>query len=186
MRKGSISLACLLLAALSSCAADYRGLPQIASPDSAGPYTLDTGDEIRVAIFGLDTASNSYVVSEAGTVSIPMLGNLPIKGKTTVEVEHLIADRLRGNEIAPRASVAVQIQKYRPFYILGEVQKPGQYEFVPGLDVLKAVTLAGGFTFRADRRHPVIMRASAGSAARASPSTPLRPGDTVTIPEAWF
>jgi polysaccharide biosynthesis/export protein len=186
MRTTAILLACLF-APLSACGADYRGLPPISSAGIGGDYTLGSGDEIRIAILGLDPASNTYVVSEAGGVSIPMLGNLMVAGKTTAEVERLIADRLRGSEIAPRASVAVQIQKYRPFYILGEVQKPGQYEFVPGLDVLKAVSLAGGYTFRADRRHPIVTRSTGSAAtARALPTSPLRPGDTVVIPEAWF
>lgn len=170
----------------SGCAGNYGSLPPVSS-SSSGPYRLGAGDEIRVAVFGLDALTNTYVVSDTGAISVPLLQAIAVEGHTTSEVEALLTAQLHARDIAPRANVSVQIQKYRPFYILGEVQKPGEIPFAPGMTVLKAVSIAGGYTFRANTRHVIVTRAGPHpERARASVTDAVRPGDTILVPEAWF
>lgn len=173
----------LLLAAVEGCAANYGGMPAIAA-EAAEPYRLGSGDEIRVTIFGLDGLTNTYAVGDAGAISVPLLNTITVQGRTVGEVETLLATQLRERDIAPRASVSVQVARYRPFYILGEVQKPGEIAFAPGMTILKAVSIAGGYTFRANTRRAIVTRA--GENKRALATDLIRPGDTIVVPEAWF
>lgn len=176
----------MIMVPVTACTADYARLPPISSAGASG-YRLGAGDEIRITVFGFDALSNSYAVSDTGTVSLPLIDSLPVEGRTLPEVQQALAEVLRVRDIAPRANVTVQVVKYRPFYILGEVQKPGEYPYSPSMTVLKAVSLAGGYTFRADTRHALITRASPRpERGRADPLSPIQPGDTIMIPETWF
>jgi polysaccharide export outer membrane protein len=176
---------CLAFLALMPAAAPAQGPMPEAAP---GPYRLGTGDEVRVAVFGLDAVSNSYIIGDSGTVSMPLVGPIPADGKTVAEVEVVLAAALKEKQILREPSVSVQVVKYRPFYILGEVQKPGQYAYVPGMTVLNAVSIAGGYTFRANTKKATITRNTAGTTQKgtAKPEGRVLPGDTVVIPEAWF
>lgn len=176
-----------LLLILAACATGGASLPPLAEAPP-GPYRLGAGDEIRVTVFGLDAANNSYMVGDAGTISVALLGPVAVAGQTVPEVEATLAAALREKELIRAPSVNVQIQKYRPFFILGEVQKPGQYPYVPGMSVLTAVSIAGGFTFRAASDKAEIVRNQDGrvSKGRAKPESLVLPGDTIKISEAWF
>ncbi len=181
---------CLAALALlvSGCAAHGADSAVIAAPAVAEPYHLGAGDELRINVFGLDAANNSYLIGDSGGISVPLVGPIDAAGKTVAEVEAMIAESLRTRQIVRDPNVSVQITKYRPFYILGEVQRPGQYPYVPGMTVLNAVSIAGGYTFRANNRRAMIVR-NAGSGAQtaaARPDTRVLPGDTVNIPESWF
>src|SRR3546814_10219849 len=99
----------------------------------------------------LDALTNSYLVSDTGFVSLPLIGNIPAKGKTVGELQDQITKILLDQQILRSPSVNVQVTKYRPFYIMGEVAKPGEYPYRPGMTVLTAVSTAGGYTFRADQ-----------------------------------
>lgn len=164
---------------------------QLAALETPAPttYRLGAGDEIRVTVYGLDPLTNTYIVSDTGTISLPLLDPVPVDGKTIPEVEAAIASAISSKELVARApSVSAQVQKYRPFYILGEVQRPGQYPYAPGLTVTSAVSIAGGFTFRADTKSFAITRKGAQGAVKgkAGPETPVAPGDTVEVYESWF
>ena len=130
-----------------------------------------------------------YTVSDAGTISLPLLNSINVDGLSTAELETAIAGTLRTRDLAPNASVSVQVQKFRPFYILGEVQKPGQYPYTPGMTVLTAVSIAGGYTFRANTH---AGRADPDTQARVeqgrvpAPMRLILPGDTIVVPETWF
>lgn len=154
----------------------------------SGPYRLGAGDEIRIAIFGLDAANSSYAIGDQGSISVPLVGQVDVNGKTLAEVEAALASTLRDKQILKEPSVSVQVVKYRPFFILGEVQKPGQYPYVPGMTVLNAVSIAGGYTFRANERKASISRVRSGvsSKATAQQDSRVMPGDTIIIPESWF
>ena len=177
----------LLLFGLSACSNGLSGLTAL-PPNGDETYRLSAGDQIRVTVFGFDNMTNSYTVSDTGMISVPMLKNLEVRGKSTVEVETQLAAALRERNLAPNANVSVQIVQYRPFYILGEVQKPGQYPYVPGMTVLNAVSIAGGFTFRAHRQTVAISRSSADKQRKwqATPESRLLPGDIVEVTESWF
>lgn len=183
MRRG-ILMALMLGLGVASTTAVAAPIP----PVSMTPYRLGAGDEIRVTVFGLDALTNTYAIGDEGTISLPLLPAVQVMSKTVPEVEAAIAEAIRARDLVRQPSVSVQVQKYRPFFILGEVQKPGSYPYVPGMSVLTAVSIAGGYTFRADKKKAKISRPMNGQLVKgsASPQTPVVPGDTVMIDEAWF
>ncbi len=148
------------------------------------PYRLGPGDEIRVSVAGLTTIDNSYRVDDTGTIALPMLRPIKVDGKTLRDAEAAVADGLRERHIIQAPSVSVQVQTYRPFFISGEVQHPGQYPFVPGMSLMTAVSIAGGFTFRADNRSAVVTRGA--TRGRATSATPIFPGDIILVRERWL
>jgi len=152
-----------------------------------GPYTLDSGDRLRIVVFGQDGLSNSYAVDASGHIAMPLIGSVLARGATTDQLALRVADRLRQGFIR-EPHVAVEIEAYRPFFILGEVTQPGQYPYVANMTVEIAVAIAGGFAPRAFRPAVVVTRLVDGQQVRMSvPITcPLRPGDTVYVQERWF
>ena len=151
------------------------------------PYTLDTGDKLRVVVFGQDGLSNSYVVDASGAISMPLIKAVPARGVTTASLARAVGDRLRQGFVR-EPHVAIEVEAYRPFFILGEVTAPGQYAYVPQMTVEKAVAVAGGFTPRAYRWDIEIERPVAGGVARRAvpPIERVRPGDTIVVRERWF
>lgn len=175
------------LMSLGGCASTVSQLPPVESVADQ-TYRLGPGDELRVMVYGFDSMTNAYTVSDAGTISLPLISTLEVEGLSTAELETAISGQLRTRDLAPRASVSVQVQKFRPFYILGEVQRPGQYPYVPGMTVLTAVSIAGGYTFRANKQDTELVRTRkrVSYRARASADARVLPGDTLMVPEAWF
>lgn len=184
---GRAAFALLLAFAASGCSTPGENLPELESR-SLAPYRLGIGDEVRVTVFGLDALTNTYLVADDGTVSMPLLDRVELGGKTTEEAETVIEQRLRSAKIIQDPSASVQVTRYRPFYILGEVQKPGAYPYAPGMTLLTAVALAGGYTFRAETDYASVVRTDDGSVqeGRVTPKTPILPGDTVYVYESWF
>jgi polysaccharide export outer membrane protein len=152
-----------------------------------GPYTLDSGDKLRIVVFGQDALSNNYTVDAQGQVSLPLVGAIEARGLTTAQLSNAIAGRLKSGFVRD-PSVAVEIETYRPFFVLGEVTFPGQYPYVPNMTVENAIAIAGGFTPRAFRDKVTITRKVQGVPARTTLPLrhPLRPGDTVEVSERWF
>ncbi len=151
------------------------------------PYTLDAGDRLRVVVFGQDGISNSYIVDAGGNVNLPLVGTVPARGASTQQLAQRIAERLRQGYVR-EPHVSVEVETYRPFFILGEVTTPGQYPYVADMTVEKAIAIAGGFAPRANKRTVELTRDAAGRPIKADvPLTyPLRPGDTVVVKERWF
>jgi len=151
------------------------------------PYTLDSGDRLRVVVFGQDGLSNSYLVDASGHIAMPLIGSVAARGLTTDELSGRIAEKLRQGFVR-EPHVAVEVEAYRPFFILGEVTQPGQYPYVADMTVETAVAIAGGFGPRAFRQTVVITRTIHGQQVRITVPTsyPLRPGDTVNVQERWF
>jgi len=158
-----------------------------APPVATGPYTLDSGDRLRIVVFGQDGLSNSYVVGASGNIDMPLIGPVAAHGATTDELAKRIAARLRQGFIR-EPHIAVEVEAYRPFFILGEVTQPGQYPYVANMTIETAVAIAGGFSPRAFRQSVILNRVIDGQQVRAQvPVTyPLRPGDTVNVQERWF
>lgn len=180
-------LAAMVLMASAACSSSIAELAPTSSA-SMTPYRLGIGDEVRLTVFGIEAMNNTYTVGDTGRISIPLLGTISAQGLTIDELETAIASSLRARDIARTPSVSAQVQKYRPFFILGEVQKPGQYDFVPGMSVLTAVSIAGGYTYRAKTNLAVITRSDAGRAiqSKARPDTLIQPGDTILVRETMF
>jgi polysaccharide export outer membrane protein len=163
-------------------------IPAIAFPPAEeGPYTLDSGDRLRIVVFGQEGLTNSYSVDAGGHIAMPLIGSVMARGLTTDQLSHRVADRLRQGFIR-EPHVAVEIEAYRPFFILGEVTAPGQYPYVANMTVETAIAIAGGFTPRGYRRQALISRNVNGQIVRfqVPVKCPIRPGDTVVVDERWF
>jgi polysaccharide export outer membrane protein len=150
-------------------------------------YTLDSGDRLRVVVFGQDGLTNSYVVDASGHIAMPLIGSVMARGVSTDQLAAAISEKLRNGYIR-EPHVAVEVEAYRPFFILGEVTQPGQYPYVANMTAETAVAIAGGFGPRAFRKTVVLIRNYMGQQIRTTVplSYPLRPGDTINIQERWF
>ena len=120
-------------------------------------YGLDAGDRLRIVVFGQDGLTNSYAVDASGNIDMPLIGAVAARGLTTDQLAARISDKLRDGYIR-EPHVAVEIEAYRPFFILGEVTQPGQYPYVANMTVETAVAIAGGFTARAQRKGAILNR----------------------------
>src|SRR5262249_44251333 len=129
----------------------------------------------------------TYAVDAAGNITMPLIGAVSARGIGTEELARSVAARLR-NGFIREPHVAIEVESYRPFFILGEVTYPGQYAFVPNMTIETAVAIAGGFTPRAYRLDAKLLRNVGGQAykVKVPPTYPVRPGDTITIDERWF
>ena len=151
------------------------------------PYHLDAGDRLRVVVYGQEGLTNTYAISAGGTITMPLIGPVRARGRTPQQLAADIAARLRNGYIR-EPSVAVEIEAYRPFFILGEVQAPAQYPYVPNMTAETAVAIAGGFSPRARKDRVTITHTDGAGTSRTivAPGTPISPGDTVLVGERWF
>jgi polysaccharide biosynthesis/export protein len=163
----------------------YAAAPQPVAYDSA--YRLDAGDKLRVVVYGQEGLTNTYAIDAGGSITMPLIGAVPARGRTPAGLASEIAAKLRNGYIRD-PSVAVEIESYRPFFILGEVAAPGQYPYVPNMSVESAVAIAGGFSPRARRDTVTLTHTGASGPMRAVVplGTPVSPGDTVLVGERWF
>jgi polysaccharide export outer membrane protein len=172
------------LLALSACAVNRVASYTVNTPEA---YTLDTGDVVRVTVYGDTTLTNTYTVTDKGTVSVPLIGQVKARGLTITAIERQITDLLaNGYMISPK--VSVEITTYRPFFIDGAVTTGGQYPYVWGMSARAAVATAGGFKDFADRSHVMIYRRMGTKQLRFSQplDAAIMPGDTVVIGERWL
>jgi polysaccharide export outer membrane protein len=199
MYKTALRLAMLLvcLAALAGCSSGpisgaysyQQGAVEVATARYAasGPYRLRTNDQLRIQVYNEPTITGDYTVDGTGTLSVPVAGHVKAAGLTVAQLESRIAAKLNSG-ILKDARVSVQVTTYAPFYIRGEVKKPGEFPYKPGLTIGDAVALAGGFTYRADE-DTAYVRASGYGAEVARPlnaNPPVSPGDNIRIPERFL
>jgi polysaccharide export outer membrane protein len=187
MRRRSLVIGAFIASLLGGCAHGPRSYSGYFPDDPNSPYTLASGDRLRVIVFGQDAITNSYSVDGAGRISMPLIGLVDANGCTTHELERRIEAKLRAGFLRePR--VAVEVEAYRPFFVLGEVTTAGQYPFINGMTVQNAVAVAGGFSPRAARWSADLTRVIDGYPVTYNvPLThPVRPGDTVTVRERFF
>ncbi len=171
-------------------AARYAAAPYgyAAAPSSYAPaYTLDSGDKLRVVVFGQDGITNSYTVDAGGSINLPLVGTVPARGYTTQQLSTMIVERLKQGYVR-EPHVSVEVDAYRPFFILGEVTTPGQYPYVANMTAETAIAIAGGFAPRASKSKVELTRNAPGQQFRGEVplNYPLRPGDTVVVKERWF
>lgn len=148
---------------------------------------LQSGEKIKVTVFGEDRLSGEFEIDPAGYVSLPLAGTVKAAGLSKVQLEQDIAKKLK-SEYLRNPKVTVDVSSFRPFYILGEVQRPGKYAFESGLNIMSAVALAGGATYRASRSNVLIQHAGENGFKQypMTPTIPVLPGDLVRIPERFF
>jgi len=151
------------------------------------PYLLDAGDSVRITVFEQTELSNSYSVDKGGHIAFPLIGSVVARGKTPKQIEAEIAMKLREGFVRD-PDVSVEIDRYRPFFILGEVGTAGQYVYVPGMTVQNAIAIAGGFSSRGYQGNADITRQVNGKVlnGRVPLSDPILPGDTIYIRERLF
>jgi polysaccharide export outer membrane protein len=163
----------------------YAAAPVPVRYDAA--YRLDAGDKLRVVVYGQEGLTNTYAIDAGGSITMPLIGSVPARGKTPAGLAADITAKLR-NGFIREPSVAVEIDSYRPFFILGEVAAPGQYPYVPNMTVESAVAIAGGFSPRAKRDRVTLTHTDGSGTSRyvVPLGTALGPGDTVQVGERWF
>jgi polysaccharide export outer membrane protein len=154
---------------------------------SERPYTLDTGDRLRVVVFGQDGITNSYTVDAGGKVNLPLIGAVTARGLTNQQLAAAITARLKQGYVR-EPHVSVEVETYRPFFILGEVTTPGQYPYVVNMTAETAIAIAGGFAPRAFKTTVEVTRKAGGQQVRMQVPLdyPVRPGDTILVKERWF
>ena len=152
-----------------------------------GPYQLDTGDAVRVTVYGDADLTETYRVDDAGAIAFPLVGEVTVRGQTT----KVAADRLAAalaNGYMRNPNVAVEVAEYRPFFIQGEIGNAGQFPYVYGMTVRAAISTAGGFSDTADRNRAVVYRRQGSQMVKGSVDLdfPIYPGDTIVVQERWF
>jgi polysaccharide export outer membrane protein len=185
MRWLRLLLLLLLVVPLAACA--LSGRPTTYLVQTKGPYLLDTGDVVRVSVYGDEALSKTYKVDDSGAVAFPLVGPVPVRGKTAEMAAAAIAAAL-ANGYMKSPNVAAEIEAYRPFFIQGAVKAAGQFAYVYGMTVRAAVSTAGGYTDTANRSSAVIYRRQGSKMVKGTVNLdfPIFPGDTVVIGERWF
>lgn len=150
-------------------------------------YTLGSGDRIKVSVFGESDLSGEFEVGGEGNIAIPLVGKIAAKGLSIRQLEREIT-RLLLDGYLKKPRVNVEVVNYRPFYILGEVKRPGSYSYVSGMTILNAVALGGGFTYRAQKGRMTITRGKDKNEEmrRVKPEDMVLPGDIIRVPERFF
>jgi polysaccharide export outer membrane protein len=164
--------------------------PPLVDQQADNVYRLGGGDEIRVITYGSQDLTAQFHVSDDGYIAMPLLGNVQAAGKTPTELSADISRALVQKGLVNNPSVSVEILTYRPIFLLGEVTRPGQYPFQPGMTVQQAVAMAGGFTYRAIDDKVNLTRRQGHENNPVVGSVPvnavLQPGDTVNVLERTF
>jgi len=195
---GVLVLAVGLLVGCSSSRSSAPSIPAAGTATGAigpngGPaasvagYTLGPGDQIRLTIFRHEDLSGEFALDGEGFFALPLVGEILGGGMTARQLENEIEVRLKSGGYLVDPQVSIEVLNYRPFYIIGEVNNPGSYQYVNGMNVINAVALAGGFTYRADQDDIIISRGGAdGDELEANLTTEVLPGDIVEVTERFF
>ena len=179
---------CVLLLAATALLGGCAQSPAFPEGASAAPvnseYRLGSGDKVNMKVFGDESLSGTYQVDGRGMFTVPLVGNIEANGLSKNELEDTLRTKLKRYLNDPR--VAVEIESYRPFYIIGEVQKPGSYPYVSGMTVINAVAIAGGFTYRAKEDQFAIRRNQERTTVEGQKLTEVFPGDVIVVRERYF
>jgi protein involved in polysaccharide export with SLBB domain len=168
-------------------AAVAGGAGGAASLADISSYKLGPGDALRVTVFRHEDLSGEFRLDGEGNFAMPLVGEIRGGGRNAREVENEVESALKSGGYLVDPQVSIEVLNYRPFYIIGEVNNPGSFEYVNGMTVINAVALAGGFTYRADQDDIVISRGgSSGPELQAAPDTEVLPGDIIEIQERFF
>lgn len=151
-------------------------------------YRVAPGDRVRVIVLSDPALSGEYEVDSVGVISPRMADRVPVIGMTTAEIEEMLRTRYQADGTLRAARLSVDLVARRPFYVLGEVGRPGSFPFVSGINVAQAVAIAGGFTRRASKTRITIQRfnQTMGMEETVTEDSPVGPGDILRIPERWF
>jgi polysaccharide export outer membrane protein len=175
-----------LAGALTACnpAGDLQPLPELQKTG----YTLGVGDKVRIITFGNEALTGEFRVNDSGKIAMPLLGAVPAAGKTPEQMQATIAGALESRNLLHKPNVSVEITEYRPVFVLGEVNRPGEYPYKPGMTFLSAVSTAGGFSYRAVTDEASVVRNTDGATAEGivTRRSLIQPGDVITVFERHF
>lgn len=181
-------LAALLLLVLGACAAPGANLPLLPEATRAA-YRLGPEDQLRITVFNDPRLTGEFRISDAGTLALPLVGTVRAAGLTTDELEQAIEREMKRRGLFRDPDVAAQVDQYRPIFVLGMVERGGQFAYQPGMTVLTAVAVAGGFNYRAIQDYVSVTRIGEDGRAgeyRAGREALVQPGDVVTVFERRF
>lgn len=161
---------------------------QIGSAGETREYEIAPGDRLRVNVFGDTTLNGEYGVDQTGALPLPLVGSVPVAGHTTNGAAGAIASALKSGGFLRDPRVSVEVINFRPFYILGEVNRPGEYPYKAGMSLFAAVATAGGYTYRANSGKVYIRKGSEGVEREYELTSDIAilPGDVIRIPERYF
>jgi protein involved in polysaccharide export with SLBB domain len=151
---------------------------------SIASYRLGPGDRLRLTVFRQPDLSGQFALDGEGRLALPLVGEIPANGLTVRRLEAAIAQRFLEENLLIEPRVAIEVLTFRPFYVLGEVRRPGEYPYQDGMNVMNAVALAGGFTYRAKTSGMAVVRD--GCSYDAAPDALLQPGEILMVPERFF
>jgi polysaccharide export outer membrane protein len=173
---------------LAACAPTGSDLPPLPPPVDSGAYHLGPGDRVRVIVYGDKEMSDVFSIGDDGLIELPLAGDVKASGRTPSALAAEIAATLSARGMIKDPSVAVEVSSYRPIFILGEVIRPGQYPYEPGMTVIAAVSLAGGYTYRAVKSYESVVRTQGSKTSNGlvKPQDRLEPGDVITIYDRVF
>ena len=179
-------LGALMLTLIAGCVPG-SGLPPLENYNGTS-YKLGVGDQIRLLTFGVEQLSGTFRVDDSGDIEIPLVGSFHAAGRSTRELRLALAAELEARKLLHAPSLSIEVVEYRPIFVLGEVNRPGQYPYQPGMKMLTAVAVAGGFTYRAVHDHVQALRSSSPIpvTGRANLDAFVVPGDVITVLERYF
>ena len=186
LRRLMLALGAVGMLHVSGCApgGDVPPLPQY----NGTVYRLGIGDQLRLVTYGEQTLSQDFRIGDGGNIAVPLLGSVHAAGLTTTELGKQIEADLRSRKLLRDPSVAVEVGAYRPISVLGEVAKPGQYPYQPGMTMLTAIASAGGFTYRSVEGYAYVVRPEerASVIGKIMAQDYVKPGDVIKVYERLF
>jgi protein involved in polysaccharide export with SLBB domain len=152
---------------------------------SGNDYVLGVGDKVKITTFGESDLSGEFEISATGNISMPLIGEVHAAGTTASQLQANISSKLSQGYMK-NPHVSLEVLSYRPFFIVGEVMKPGNYSYVNGMTVINAVAMAGGYTYRADKDDIKLKHSSGATEEKVTETTIVQPGDVITVTERFF
>ncbi|GHD40367.1 polysaccharide export protein [Thalassobaculum fulvum] len=183
---GLLSPVLALAAALVLTACGSTPAPEEPTPPLAA-YVIGAGDRVKVTVLEIKDMTVEADVADDGTIELPLVGSVRIAGRTAPEVRTALSERL-ARDFIKDPKVNVEVSKYRPFYVLGQVNRPGSYPFEPEIDIRRAVAIAGGFNRRADTSSAYLVRelGDRDDRRRVDLRTRVFPGDVIEVDRRLF
>ena len=188
----TVAAAVCLPLVLASCGGSTRPLPVQEAPvtavNPAEGYLLEPGNRVRVTVFNEANLSGDLTIDPAGNIAMPLVGNVRASGITARDLSKRIEETLIRNALMQTPDVSVEVQTFRPFYVLGEVRQPGEFPYTTWMTVLSAIAKAGGYDYRALQEDVILVRTLNGEQRefRANERTPILPGDIIKVRERRF
>jgi len=177
---------------LSACGQTVGSFPSEEAPmlgvNATEGYIVEPGNRVRITVFNEPSLSGDFTIDPVGNITLPLVGNVPAAGLTAKQLSARIEEYLSRNRFVQNPNVSAEVQTFRPFYVLGEVRQPGEFQYTSGMTVLSAIARAGGYDYRARAEEVVLVRTIDGAQKeyKATERTPIMPGDIIKVLERRY